>query len=79
MMFLPSDPDFYRDLPKVLANQPEQYLTTEERQRLGDLSTAYQSSRVHVRVMAWLGQHLTKWGKALLTVVQHGKQLNQSI
>jgi hypothetical protein len=34
MMFLSSNPNFYRDLPKVLANQPEQILTPEERQRL---------------------------------------------
>ena len=30
MMYLPSDPDFYRDLPRVLANQPEQNLTRDE-------------------------------------------------
>ena len=65
MMYLPPNPDYYRDLPRVLANLPEQQLTTEERRCLqpGSLSTG--TSLVHFRVMNWIGKRLVFWGKAL--------------
>ncbi len=65
-MFLPPDPDFYRELPKVLANLPESRLTRLERQRLETRMAQYKASRLHCQALCWVGRGLIHWGINLL-------------
>lgn len=65
-MFLPPDPDFYRDVPKVLANLPETTLTREERQRLEARMAQNRTSRLYCQALCWVGGRLVRWGMNLL-------------
>ena len=71
-MYLPPNPDDYRDLPRVLANLPETVLIGEERQRLQARSMASQNLPVHFRTLNWIGKRLVLWGNALTNHYSRG-------
>ena len=74
-MFLPPDPDFYRDLPKVLASLPESTLTRAERQRLEARTAQYKASRLHCQALCWIGRRLIHWG---INLLEHFGTLEES-
>lgn len=65
-MYLPPNPDYYHDLPKVLANLPEQMLTTEESHHLQARAMSSQNRPMHFRVLNWIGKQLVLWGNTLI-------------
>ena len=84
MIYLPPNPDYYRDLPRVLANLPEQQLTTEERRCLQARSSSIRTSPMHFRLMNWIGKSLAVWGEALTKRyssrdLDSDEQLNQPV
>jgi len=65
MIYLPPNPEYYRDVPKLLANLPKPVLTGEERQHLQARAKSAQNRPVHFRVLNWVGKRLVLWGNAL--------------
>lgn len=65
-MFLPPNPDFYRDLPKVLANLPESRLTRMDRELLEARTAQYKANRLHCRTLCWIGRRFVRLGINLL-------------
>ena len=72
MMYLPPNPDDYRDLPNVLANLPEKMLTTEERQHLEARVMASRNRSVQFRALNWIGKRLVLWGNSLIHYYSSG-------
>jgi hypothetical protein len=80
-MFLPPDPNFYRDLPKVLASLPESTLTRAERQRLEARTAQYKARRLHCQALCWVGRRLIHWGIILLNhygALEESRSLSQA-
>jgi hypothetical protein len=65
MIYLPPNPEYYRDVPKLLANLHKPVLTGEERQHLQARAKSAQNRPVHFRVLNWVGKRLVLWGIAL--------------
>ena len=75
-MFLPPDPNLYKDLPLALSNHKVLPLTTEERRNLIAKQAQRREELFYCRMLCRFGLILVNWGTYLTE--RYGRRLEQS-